>query len=92
MTSKKIKVIEVTKDGKIGFLAKTNDFYKKTLVDSPVNAIIYHDEEALTSDLNNLYIVGVGGAKSGVHADSVDVVEFEVQLKEKSRKQARVGK
>lgn len=90
----KFKVIEITFEGKTGFLAETSCFSSKPMVDNPMNAIMYKEgeDEKLQYDLRNLYLTGVGGAKSGVRADSADVVEFEVEIKEVSREHARQGK
>jgi hypothetical protein len=87
----KIKVIEIKKDGKVGYLAGTSIFQENSVVDNPMHAIIYNDEEKIKTDLRNLYITGVGGAKSGIRADSADVVEFEVEIKEVARTNAIKG-
>jgi hypothetical protein len=88
----KIKVIEIKKDGKVGYLAGTNIFHENAVVDNPMHAIIYTDDAQVKEDLGNLYITGVGGAKSGIRADSADVVEFEIEIKEVARTHAVKGK
>lgn len=87
----KIKVIEIKKDGKVGYLAGTSIFSQDSVVDNPMNAIIYTDDNEIKNDLGNLYITGVGGARSGIRADSADIVEFEVEIKEVSRKNTVQG-
>lgn len=82
----KIKVIEIKKDGKVSYLRENTIFSEKNVVADPSKAFNYDgDDEKLQKDLNNLYVTNLGGAKSGVRADSADVVEFEFSLKEVSR-------
>lgn len=86
--NKKIKVIEIVYNGKVQYLAGTSIFDSNPLVDNPLEAIDYEDDTVLNYDMGNLYITNVGGAMSGVRADSAQVVEFEVEIKltELSRK------
>lgn len=90
----KFKVIEITFQGQTGYLANNSCLFGKPTVDNPMNAIMYKegDEDKLKRDLSSLYMTGVGGGKSSARADSADVVEFEVEIKEISREKARQGK
>ena len=86
----KIKVIKVTLNDKVSYLAHTGyntDFGRKDskTVNHPLEARNYalpHNEEKLNKDMNAFYITGIGGAKSGIPANRIDVVEFEVTVKE----------
>jgi len=84
-----VKVIEVIKDGKVGYLAATSIFVSANIVDNPMKAINYAlDEFAgdLEDDLRNIRLpTDEVYAKSGILVDSAEVVEFEVELKEVSR-------
>lgn len=86
----KIKVIKVTFNDKVNYLAHTgyNDDFGRNdskIVNNPIEARNYalpHNEEKLKQDMNAFYITGIGGAKSGIRADRIDVVEFEVTVQE----------
>lgn len=88
----KFKVIEITFQGKTGYLANNSCLFGEPTVADPMKAIMYKEgkEKELNRDLNALYMTGVGGGKSSARADSADVVEFEI--KEVSRENARQGK
>lgn len=98
----KIKVIKITYNGEVSYLANTgyNDDYNNSTpktVDNPVSAINYaleSNEKRLEDDMYSFYItgVGVGGARSGISADRIDLVEFEVAIKETSTQVLRQGK
>lgn len=91
----KIKVIEVNKDGKIGYLAHPTVFSGngKPVRDSPLEAMNYNlPENALSLDsaLKVLQVKdGAGGAMSGVSVTSAHVVEIEITMKEVSRQKGR---
>lgn len=87
----KIKVIEISFEGKVGYLKELSIFSAESVVDNPVNAKHYTDDNELKSDLRSIYYTGVGGGKSCVRADSSQVVEFEMQLIELSRKPVELG-
>lgn len=86
----KIKVIKVTFNDNISYLAHTgyNDDFGRDdprTVDNPIAARNYalpNNEDKLNKDMNSFYITGIGGAKSGIRADRIDVVEYEVTIKE----------
>lgn len=90
----KFKVIEITFQGKTGYLANNSCLFGEPTVADPMKALMYKEgeENELNYALKCLYLTGVGGAKSGVRADSADVVEFEVEIKEVFRENARQGK
>lgn len=91
----KIKVIKATFKDNISYLAHTgynDDFGREDprTVDNPLEARNYalpRYEANIKQDMSVFYITGVGGAKSGIQADRLDMVEFEVDIKETSTKQ-----
>lgn len=89
----KLIVIEVTRDGKVGYLKGTSIFCQDNIVDHPMQAINYAAEENagdLEGDLRDLRLAGDEVyAKSGVAVDTAEVVEFEVTVQETARRPGR---
>lgn len=86
----KIKVIKIIYNDKVSYLNNTGyneDFCNPNpkTVDSPLNAIDYAlpiNQHRLEEDIYCFYITGVGGAKSGICADRIELVEFDVSVQE----------
>lgn len=93
----KIKVIKATFNDSVSYLAHTgyNDDFGRTdpkTVDNPLSARNYalpQNEENMKQDMSAFYITGLGGAKSGIRADKIELVEFEVHIKETATEQIR---
>lgn len=89
----KIIVIEVTRDGKTGYINGRSIFDQDGIVDEPTNAINYalpENASRLDTDLGNLHLKDDEMyARSGIKVDTAEVVEFEVVLQETARRPAR---
>ena len=88
----KFKVIEVSYQGKVGYLKNRSIFSENPVVDNPADAKHYTDDAELKTDMGSLYYTGIGGGKSCVRADSSQVIEFEMKLMEVSRQPGITGK
>lgn len=84
----KIKVIKATFNDTVSYLVHTgynDDFGRQDprTVDNPISARNYalpQNEENIKQDMQAFYITGLGGARSGIQADTIDLVEFEVTI------------
>lgn len=88
----KLTVIEVTQDGKVGYLAAISIFHNP-IVATPLEATNYATEEnagRLEQDLSDLHLKGdyIYG-RSCVRVDTAHVVELELSVQESSRREAR---
>jgi len=86
-------VIEVTCEGKIGYINGRSIFDRNNIVDHPTAALNYALPEnacELETDLGNLHLKDdVSFAMSGIKVDTAEVVEFALAVQEVSRRPAR---